>query len=42
MLKQNDFYSFNHHAYVEHCKFLISVAASLIYEIQYYNPQLKL
>jgi hypothetical protein len=27
------FYSFKHHAYVEHCNFLISVAPSSISEI---------
>jgi hypothetical protein len=32
-LKQNDFYSFKHHAYVEHFDFLISLAASSMSEI---------
>ena len=33
MLKQNDFYSFKNHAYVEPRKFLITLAASLMSEI---------
>jgi hypothetical protein len=33
MLKHDHFYSFKHHADVEPCKFLVSLAASSISEI---------
>jgi hypothetical protein len=35
------FYIFKHHADVEPCKILISLAASSISEIWYWNPSVK-
>ena len=41
MLKQNDFYSLQHHAYREPSELLISLAGSWIFEIQYRNLEFK-
>ena len=41
MLRQDHFCSFKHHAHVEPCKILISLAASSISEIYYCNPLKK-
>ena len=41
LLRHDHFCSFKHHADVEPCKFLVSLAASSISEIYYCNPRSK-